>query len=69
MLVHDYILVDVMEVYRGKSEHGVSFEPEFEGHAYVIGCYSCEMTRTVRQDTFDKLVKHGLLEGVGEGGE
>jgi len=63
--MHNWILVDIIEEYKGKEHEIISIiEPEFVGHKYLIGCYSCDTVRIVREDTFNKMVKLGLIEEV-----
>ena len=64
--MHNYILVDIVEVYENEKTDNIFLlgEPKFVGHNYVIGCYSCEKVRVVREDTFNKMVKLGLIEEV-----
>ena len=56
--MHNYILLDVIEEYELED----NLNKKFVGHKYLIGCYTCEQTRIIRQDTFNKLYSHGLIE-------
>ena len=71
--MHNWILVDIVEEFTGNSlediwdklmgDYSDFIEPErFVEHKYILGCYSCEQTRIVREDTFNKMVKLGLIE-------
>jgi len=63
--MHNWILVNIIEVYENKTDKVFSFSKrEFVEHQYVIGCYSCEKVRVVREDTFNKMKKLGLIEEV-----
>lgn len=63
--MHDWILVDIIEEYKGQ---GNSLYPVMEnvfvGHKYLLWCYSCKEMKIVREDTFNKMIKYGLLEEV-----
>ena len=63
--MHNWILVDIIEEYEGK-EHDILpiLENVFVGHNYVLGCYSCDTVRIVREDTFNKMMELGLVEEV-----
>lgn len=64
-VVHNYILVDIVEVYDNSKVdviYGLIREPKLVGHNYVIGCYSCGKVRVINESTFNLMVKLGLIE-------
>ena len=63
--MHNWILVDIIEEYEGKENDLLPIiENVFVGHKYMIGCYTCDSLRIVREDTFNKMVILGLIEEV-----
>ena len=63
--MHNWILVDIIEEYERKEDEIFPImENVFVGHKYLIGCYSCDKIRIVREDTFKKMVELNLIEEV-----
>ena len=69
--VHNYLLVDIIEVYDGGTGHVVDgiYEvsgAKFMGNNYKVGCYTCELTRVIKETTFNKMLRFGLIEFDGK---
>jgi len=65
------MLVDIIEVFDGGYEQysqvkvGIIVprsEPKLVSHKFLIGCYTCDSTRMVEEETYWKMVGLGLIE-------
>lgn len=54
--MHNWILIDILE--------GYDENFEYVDNEYIIGCYTCEKVRVVKEVTFNKMMEHGLIEEV-----
>lgn len=66
--MHDYKVIDLIEVYEAPSLQlfGGLIEEiesiELVEHNYVLVCMECKKKRTVKESTFNKMFKLGLIK-------
>ncbi len=61
--MHNWVLVDIIEVYE-KVPHSLLpiVNKQFKEHEYLLFCDDCNSIRTVKESTFNKMIKLGLIE-------